>query len=148
MLLAAFTGLRWGELVALRRRHLELDGEDPVVRVRASLGEVNGRLVEGPPKSAAGRREVAIPAVIVPQLRAHIDGWSEPGPDGRVFVGPNGGTPRRSNFHVTWREAVKAAGVPGLHFHDLRHTGNVLAAETASLRELMAPWATRAPGRR
>lgn len=56
VLLAAFTGLRWGELVALRRRHLELDGEDPVVRVRASLGEVNGRLVEGPPKSAAGRR--------------------------------------------------------------------------------------------
>src|SRR5690606_13772055 len=84
VLLAAFTGLRWGELVALRRRHLELDGDDPVVRVRASLGEVNGRLVEGPPKSAAGRREVAIPAVIVPELRAHIERWSAPGPDGRV----------------------------------------------------------------
>lgn len=76
--------------------------------------------------------------MIVPELRAHIERWSEPGPDGSVFVGPNSGTPRRSNFHLTWREAVEAAGVPGLHFHDLRHTGNVLAAETASLRELMA----------
>jgi hypothetical protein len=39
---------------------------------------------------------------------------------------------------VTWSKAVDQAGVPGLHFHDLRHTGNTLAAEGASLRELMA----------
>jgi len=39
---------------------------------------------------------------------------------------------------VTWSKAVGKAGVPGLHFHDLRHTGNTLAAEGARLRELMA----------
>jgi integrase len=137
VLLAAFTGLRWGELMALRRRHLDLDG-DGVVRVRGSLAEVDGKFIEGPPKSAAGRRDVAIPEVIVPELRAHLAKWSEPGADGRVFVGPRGGIPRRPNFQATWREAITAAGVPGLHFHDLRHTGNMLAAQAASLRELMA----------
>jgi Phage integrase family len=43
-----------------------------------------------------------------------------------------------SPMNATWRKAVEAAGVPGLHFHDLRHTGTMLAAESASLRELMA----------
>jgi hypothetical protein len=111
---------------------------DGMVRVRASIGEIGGRLIEGPPKSAAGRRDVAIPEAIVPELRAHLDEWSEEGQDGRVFVGPQGATPKRGNFQVTWSKAVEKAGVPGLHFHDLRHTGNTLAAEGASLRELMA----------
>ena len=47
----------------------------------------------------------------------------------------------RGNFNklVKWREMVEAIGVPGLHFHDLRHAGNTLAARTgASLRDLMA----------
>ena len=83
-------------------------------------------------------RDVAIPDVIVPELRAHLERWSEPAADGRVFVGPKGATPRRTNFQATWREAVEKAGVSELHFHDLRHTGNALAAQVASLRELMA----------
>ena len=76
MLLAAFTGLRWGELLALRRHHLELDGAS-VVTVRGSVAEFDGKFVEGPPKSEAGRRDVAIPAVIVAELRAHWRKWSE-----------------------------------------------------------------------
>jgi integrase len=136
VLLAAFTGLRWGELIALRRRHLDLAAG--VVRVRGSVSEVDGKFVEGPPKSAAGRRDVAIPEVIVPELRKHLAARSERGANGRVFVGPRGGIPRRTNFQATWAAATKKAGVSGLHFHDLRHTGNMLAAESASLRELMA----------
>jgi integrase len=136
VLLAAFTGLRWGELLFLRRRHLDLD--DGIVNLRGSLGEVGGRLLEGPPKSAAGRRDVAIPEAIVSELRAHLDEWSQEGADGRVFVGPKGATPRRGNFQATWSKAVANAGVPGLHFHDLRHTGNTLAAQSGpSLRDLM-----------
>lgn len=51
-----------------------------------------------------------------------------------------GGSLRRSNFRraVGWSAAVAAVGAPGLHFHDLRHTGNTLAGEGgASLRDLM-----------
>ena len=81
---------------------------------------------------------MAIREAIVLELRAHLDEWSREGADGRVFVGPHGATPRRGNFQVAWSKAVRKAGVPGLHFHGLRHTGNTLAAEGASLRELMA----------
>ena len=57
----------------------------------------------------------------------------------RVFVA-GGGTPlRRQNFRRVWIKALAEAGLPSVHFHDLRHTGNTLAAGSgASLRELMA----------
>jgi integrase len=47
---------------------------------------------------------------------------------------------RRSNFKmVAWPYAVRAIGAEGLHFHDLRHTGNHFAAASgASLKDLMA----------
>lgn len=57
---------------------------------------------------------------------------------GPVVVGPKGGRLRRSNFRPIWTKARNAIGLPELHFHDLRHTGNTMAAEQgASLRELM-----------
>jgi integrase len=80
----------------------------------------------------------ALPEAIVPELRTHLRLYAEPGADGRVFTGPKGATIRRSNWHTVWRRACVAAGIDGLHFHDLRHTGNTLAAGTgASLRDLM-----------
>jgi integrase len=59
---------------------------------------------------------------------------------GFVFTGPKGGKPRRLNFHESvWSKARQQGGLPGLHFHDLRHTGGTLWAETgATLKELMA----------
>jgi integrase len=54
------------------------------------------------------------------------------------LIGPKGGRLRRSNFRKFWHRAREAVGLPELHFHDLRHTGNTMAAaEGASLRELM-----------
>ncbi|WP_207944404.1 tyrosine-type recombinase/integrase [Actinomadura rubrisoli] len=71
--------------------------------------------------------------------RAHLDGFAEDGPDGRVFAGPRGGPLRRSGFRRIWNEMCADVGLPGLHFHDLRHVGNTLSATTgASLKELMA----------
>jgi integrase len=138
VLLAMFGSLRWGELMGLRRNHI--DFATGTVRVDSSAVESAQGISFGPTKTAAGRRTVAIPDVIIPELRWHLQRFAEPGPDGRVFVGPNGATPRRSNFNRIWRQAVTEAGVsPELHFHDLRHTGNTLAAATgASLRELMS----------
>jgi integrase len=120
----------------LRRRDVDL--ERRTVRVEASVSEVAGALVIGPPKSAAGIRTIAIPEAILPEVRTHLAKYSEPGPDGRLFTGPKGATIRRSNWHTVWQRACVKAGVEGLHFHDLRHTGNTLAAGTgASLRDLM-----------
>ena len=61
-----------------------------------------------------------------------------PEADSLAFAGPKGGRLRRSNFRDIWIRARDEAGLPDLHLHDLRHTGNTMAASTgASLRELM-----------
>jgi integrase len=56
-----------------------------------------------------------------------------------VFTSPMGTPLRHSNFYRrAWLPAVAKAGLPGIHFHDLRHAGNTLTADAgASLRELM-----------
>jgi integrase len=68
----------------------------------------------------------------------HLERFAQAGDDGLVFIGPKGGRLRRSNFRKFWNRAVGAVGLPQLHFHDLRHAGNTMAAaQGASLRELM-----------
>jgi integrase len=95
-------------------------------------------LGHGTDQSRAGRRVVAFPREIAPELRWHLERFVEPGPSSRVFVGPKGGRLRRSNFRLIWNKTRDEAGLPGLHLHDLRHTGNAMAAAVgASLRELM-----------
>jgi len=140
VLVAAFIGLRWGELIALRRCDVDLSGG--LVHVRRRLAQPDrGGLQEGPPKSAAGARTLALPEILVDELRQHIDRYAEPGPEELVFCGPKGAPLRRGNFgrSTKWKEVVAAVGLPaGFHFHDLRHTGNQLAAASgATTRELM-----------
>src|SRR5262245_16938878 len=58
----------------------------------------------------------------------HLKVFAQPCPDGRLFVGPQGGIPKRRNVNRVWKKALKAAQVnPDLHLHDLRHTGATLA---------------------
>jgi integrase len=95
-----------------------------VVEVADTLSERDdGTLDDGSMKPDAGRRTVAIPALILPDLKAHL---------GRL---------RRSNFRraTHWAATVGKVGLPAeFHFHDLRHTGNQLAAEAgATTKELM-----------
>ncbi len=81
---------------------------------------------------------VSIPQEIIPELRHHLDQFAEPGENGRVFVGPKGAWLRRSGFRRIWNKVRADVGLPDLHFHDLRHVGNTLAAASgASLKELM-----------
>jgi len=140
ILLAAFTSLRYGELVALRRR--DIDPRYTTVTVRATLVErQSGAIVFGPPKSAAGLRTVTIPAAIRRDVRTHVRDFVPDDPDALIFTGVTGAVLRRSNFQRTsnWTAAVTEVGLPGFHFHDLRHTGNTLASRTgASLADLMA----------
>lgn len=138
LLLGTFGSLRWGELAALQRSDIDLDA--CTVRVERTLTELSAsELFFSPPKSDAGRRVVAIPSLIVPELRAHIERFAQPGDDGLLFTSSTGKRLRNSNFRRrVWLAAVEAAGLRGLHFHDLRHTGNAFAAGTgANLRELM-----------
>ena len=81
----------------------------------------------------------AISAVITPDLASHIVTFAASGDDGLVFASSEGKPLGRSNFcRRVWHPALRAAGLPPIHFHDLRHTGNQFAAdEGANLRELM-----------
>jgi integrase len=140
VLLAAFTSLRFGEFAALRRRDVDLvRGELWVRRSQAELK--HGRTVIKGPKTEAGKRRVSIPGVVMADLRRHVDTYTEDGPDGLVFIGPEGGRLRRRNFHRLWVKALVAVNLDGedIHFHDLRHTGNELAADAgATTKDLMA----------
>ncbi len=137
VLTAALASLRWGELVALRRRDLDLDSG--LLFVRRALIERGGHLEISLPKNQK-TRTVAIPAVLVDELRRHLERVDKDA-DALVFTGERGGTPRRGNWrsNVRWAQLVEGVGLPkGFRFHDLRHTGNHLAAQTgASTRELM-----------
>ena len=140
VLLATFASLRWGEATALRRSDLDL--ETRTVRVRTAYVERStGEMLLGPPKSKAGRRVVGIPAAMIPDLTAHLAIYVKDEPGALVFPGVKGGPIRRGNFNKmsAWPQAVASIGMPGLHFHDLRHTGNQFAANSgAGLRDLMA----------
>jgi len=129
VLLAVFGSLRWGELAALRR--CDIDIQARTIPVTRQLSEQpGGGFAFGPPKSEAGQRAVAIPEVIMPDLALHIMTHAAPGEDGLLFTSPAGGPLRHTNFRRrVWLPAMQRAELPLIHFHDLRHAGNVLAFE-------------------
>ena len=143
VMLAAFSGLRLGELAALTRADVDL--LHGAVRVDKQLQRLaDGSHVVVRPKSDAGRRTVALPPQAIAELEEHLAAYVGPERGARVFAGPHGGALDRSHWGRTWREArshvvrLDATLPEGLRFHDLRHTGNTLAASTgASTRELM-----------
>ncbi len=138
--LAAYCQLRFGELAELRRRDVELDpaAVRGVLRVRRAMTRVDGEMVVGPPKSAAGKRDVVVPPHLVGELAAHLAAHAGPGRDALVFTTPRGGQLYHAVLFREWKAARVSAGLPGFHFHDLRHTGATwLARNGATLKERM-----------
>jgi integrase len=137
VLVAGYGGLRWAELVGLRRRHVDLTGAR--LHVVEQAAEVAGKFIVSPPKTEAGRRVVTLPAVVVAALGEHLDRYAASGSDGLVFPSGRGTYLQRSNFsRLVWRPAVQRLGLDGLRFHDLRHTAATLAAAAgATTKELM-----------
>jgi integrase len=126
VLVAAYTGLRAGELMGLRRRHLDLLRR--TITVTEQVQYIGGRHQVLTPKTAAGKRSVAVPATVVRALEEHLAAYAEPGPEGLVFTAPEGGYLRLENFRKrVWQPAVAAAGVGRLRIHDMRHTCASLA---------------------
>jgi integrase len=137
VLLASWCALRFGELVELRRRDVDL--EDRVVRVRRAAVRVDGGWQVGDPKSDAGRREVAVPPHIVPLLEHHLTKFTAVQQDSLLFPADNGNHLQPSTLYRHFYKARATAKRDDLRWHDLRHSGAVLAAQTgATLAELMA----------
>ncbi len=135
--LASWCAMRFGELVELRRADVDLS--DEVIRIRRAAVRANGAYSITTPKSDAGIRDVAIPPHVIPMIEAHLTNHTGTGRDALLFAADNGGHLQPSTLYRHWYRARDKAGRPDLRFHDLRHSGAVLAAATgASLAELIA----------
>jgi integrase len=119
VLILAYSGLRFGELTGLNVE--DVDVEARRIRVRRSITQVGGRLVEGNPKSDAGRRSVPIPERLVPALKARLDSRPRGAP---AITSPRGSRLGLENWKrsVNWKTAITKIGRDKMRVHDLRHT--------------------------
>ncbi len=137
VLMAAWCAMRFGELAELRRD--DIDVKNAIVHVRRGVVSTDGGLVVKGPKSEAGKRDVNIPPHLMPAVKDHLRKYVLPKQDALVFPAVHGGHLNPASLRRAYHPAREAAGRPDLRFHDLRHTGAVLAAATgATLAELMA----------
>jgi integrase len=146
-LVAIETGVRWGELVGLRVRHLDLLRrtllvQDVIVEVTRKDSPTGQRFVTKPyPKNDQPRR-LGITAELVEVIARHADDL-ELAADDLLFPAngcPGGGPISRANFRKrAWLPAVQRAGVGAdVRFHDLRHThASWLLAGGADLKVVM-----------
>jgi integrase len=130
---AAMTGLRQGELIALRWQDVDRDARRVRVRRSHVLGEFDT------PKSRRSERSVPLSR----RVASELDGWRSEtrwgSPDDLVFAEPaSGDVLRRGALMRRYRRALNGAGVgPGHRFHDLRHTfGTAMAAAGVPMRTL------------
>lgn len=116
VLVAGYSGLRIGELLALRVGRCA----GGVLSVRETVAEVKGELVFGPPKTKASVRRVPLPPPVAELLEEHIAGAP---PEALAFRGRQGAPIRARAFRSRiFAGAVRRAEVEPFRLHDLRHT--------------------------
>ena len=140
-------GLREGEAFALRWEDVDLDGG--TLTVRHALLRMKGRLELAEPKTARSRRTIALPGSVVSVLRTHRtrqreerlaagEDWQGEQWGGLVFATRIGTPLHRADVLYAFRKHLKAAGLPQLRFHDLRHAcASLLLAQGVHPRVVM-----------
>jgi integrase len=122
VLFLTYTGVRFGEIAALRVGRLDLLRRQAIIG--ESVTEVHGAQVWSTPKGH-GRREVPIPRFLVDRLAVYVAGKS---PADLVFTSPRGAALRAEVFRRDLIDrAAKSVGLDGLHPRELRHTAPSLA---------------------
>jgi len=129
VLMGLATGMRRGEVVALRWSDIDLDGGK--VRVERSLEETKAGLAFKEPKTKAGRRTIGIPPSVVAELRAHwrqqreerlARGLGKSDAADLAFPRPDGTAWPPDRLSSTWAKTVQTKDLPKVTFHALRHT--------------------------
>lgn len=138
VLVAGFTGLRAGEIAALRLSDLDLRRGSAVLRVNRRFYRVAGALTVDTPKSEACARTLPLPAFVADELRAHlVEFRPDAGPSDLVFV-TSGGRDVLDGYSQVVRRALDRIGRTDARAHDLRHSALTSAAEHgATLATLM-----------
>jgi integrase len=153
VLLAAWCALRFGELTELRRKdviifeppkgsRLERDQDVPdsygIVRVERAVVRTDDGFHVTTPKSDAGIRDVEVPPHLLPAVKDHLARFVGPEREALLFPAQHGGHLAPATLYRRFYTARDTAERPDLRWHDLRHSGAVLAAATgATLAELM-----------
>jgi len=147
IVLAAFVGLREGELLELRRS--DIDGVTGRVNVTRKVDKdvtpatkdacpECGRVISAP-KTASGVRTVHVPPPFLPMLQKHLLEHTAPGPAGLLFAGDRTDHMSVRYLMDRYRPAREAAGRPDLTIHHLRHTALTIAGQHgATAAELQA----------
>lgn len=136
--LTAWCGLRFGELIELRRKDVVVRKDGTVLKIRRAATLVDGKIVQGLPKSDAGIREVHVPPHVAGVLAEHMRQHTGRGPDALLFRTTRGSRLSQSAFTKTFKIALAEIGKESVRVHDLRHVGAVLAAQAgATTKELM-----------
>lgn len=140
VLVAAYAGLRNGELAALRAKRVDVDARTiEVVETRTLASD--GTPTFGPPKSRAGRRIVPVPRFVIDELSADIVTRAIE-PDGLIWTSPTGAPLGDANFRQrVWKPAIRAASLDGLRIHDLRHTCVAMWSRSLASPRAAAKWA-------
>ncbi len=128
ILIAVTTGVRRGELLALRWTDIDLNRAE--LTVRRSLQQTRDGLTFKEPKTARGRRTVTLTSLAVEALRAHqLNQKMERlrlGPayeeHGLVFPKANGQPWPPDSFTSAFAALIRRSDVPRIRFHDLRHS--------------------------
>ena len=121
----AFTGVRFGEATALQVRDVDLIRSR--LSVRRAFSSVNGKILEGPPKSGK-TREIPLPQFLEEVLSQIFE--SPHKPESLLFPASKGGPIHYRRWRTRFNAAVNAAGLRGLRPHDLRHTYASLAIQS------------------
>lgn len=125
--LAVTTGMRCGELFGLQWG--DIDFATGHLSVQRTLEEIRGRFQLKEPKTAGSRRRIDLPRVAVDALIVHKQFGNTSAV--QVFCDRQGGFLRRSNVQRrSFRKLTRAAGLPPIRFHDLRHTAATLLLAT------------------
>ncbi len=131
--LALSTGMRRGEILGLKWEDIDFQSGTLSVRRTLSRGK-GGTWEEGQPKTAAGRRSIALPTDCIDALKRQRVQQAEErlrlGPlwedHGFVFTGHTGRPLHVNSLDHQFRKLIETAGVPKIRFHDLRHTSATL----------------------
>jgi integrase len=128
VLVAVTTGMRRGELLALRWSDIDLRAG--ALTVNQSIERIKGRVEFKSPKTRTSRRTITLPAITVGALRKHYRVQLEErlklglgrDPRGLVFARPDGQPMDADTLSKAFRRLVASAKVTPITFHGLRHT--------------------------